>query len=147
MSIITEKGILLNQNFRTKMEILNKLSELSVELGINSSKNDVLNSYIARENEGLTGMMNNFAIPHAKSSSVKTAQILFIRNENDIEDWDTLDESKVNLIISLLIPEDNNEEHLRLLANISRKLMNEENIEILKNAKIKDEILKLLSTI
>ncbi|MFM1525519.1 fructose PTS transporter subunit IIA [Helcococcus ovis] len=147
MAIITENGILLNQKFSNKKEVLRKLSELSVELGISSSKNEVFKSYVDRENEGLTGMMNNFAIPHAKSSSVKTAQILFIRNENDIEDWETLDESKVNLIISLLIPEDNNEEHLKLLANISRKLMNEENIEILKNAKTKDEILKLLSII
>lgn len=147
MSIIKENGILLNQNFSNKKEVLERLSELSVELGISTSKNEVYHAYISRENEGITGMVNNFAIPHAKSSVVNTAQILFIKNKKDIEDWETLDGSKVNLVISLLIPEKNNDEHLKILANISRKLMNEKNIETLKKSKSKDDILRVLSEI
>ncbi|MFM1581867.1 PTS sugar transporter subunit IIA [Helcococcus bovis] len=61
--------------------------------------------------------------------------------------WETLDSSKVNLVISLLIPEKNNDEHLKILANISRKLMNEKNIELLKKSNSKEDILRVLSEI
>lgn len=146
MSLITEKDIFLLEKLNTKDDILKKLSEISVENGTSLSAEEVYNGYIEREKEGSTGMINGFAIPHAKSDSILKPKILFLRNSQEINDWETLDDMPVVVVISFLIPKGKGEEeHLKNLAKVSKKLMNEENIKILKTTNDKSEIIKVLS--
>lgn len=146
MSLITEKDIFLLEKLNTKDDILKKLSEISVENGTSLSAEEVYNGYIEREKEGSTGIINGFAIPHAKSDSILKPKILFLRNSQEINDWETLDDIPVVVVISFLIPKGKGEEeHLKNLAKVSKKLMNEENIKILKTTNDKSEIIKVLS--
>ena len=144
MDLISGKNIFLEENLKSKNEVLSRLSEISKELGVAISSSDVLKAYFEREDAGSTGMVSGFAIPHAKSKSILSPSILFIRNNIEIVDWETLDDSKVSVIISFLIPEGNSEEHLKTLVSVSRKLMTEENIEILKKSTDLDEIIYVL---
>lgn len=146
MTLITEKDIFLSENLSTKDEVLRRLSKISVEYNISDSVDEVYKAYLEREDVGSTGMMNGFSIPHAKSHSIKEPKILFIRNLRPINDWETLDENPVEVIISFLIPKGNGEEeHLRNLAAVSKKLMKEENVNILKTTRDKIEIMRILS--
>lgn len=147
MGIFSKENILLNENLKSKDEVLKKLADLSCKLGISDSSEEVYAAYLAREKTSSTGMVNNFAIPHAKSSAIKKAQVLMLRNNEDIGDWETLDDSKVRVVISILIPEENSQEHLKILANISRKLMKKENIDLLKGSESEDEIVDFFSKV
>ncbi|WP_282926270.1 PTS sugar transporter subunit IIA [Helcococcus kunzii] len=146
MALITEKDIFLSENLSTRNEVLKRLAEISVEAGISDSVDDVYNAYLEREEVGSTGMINGFSIPHAKSDSIKQPKILFLRNAQQISDWETLDENPVEVIISFLIPKGKGEEeHLRNLATVSKKLMKAENVNILKTTDDKAEIMGVLS--
>ena len=69
-----------------------------------------------------------------------------IRNNNGLSDWETLDDTEVNLVIAILVPNENvNETHLKVLSNVSRKLMSDENVRILKNTDSKEDIMRILS--
>lgn len=146
MELITEKDIFLSENLASKNEVLKRLAEISFEIGVSDSAEEVYQAYLEREEVGSTGMVNGFSIPHAKSDAIKYPKILFLRNAHEINDWETLDEEPVKVIISFLIPKGKDEEeHLRNLATVSRKLMKAENVNILKTTDDKAEIMEVLS--
>ena len=146
MNLICENGIYLNENLKTKDEVLKKLSEIAVKEGIAQDSKILYDAFIEREKTSSTGMMDGFSIPHAKSDTINKAQILVIRNNNGLSDWETLDDTEVNLVIAILVPNENvNETHLKVLSNVSRKLMSDENVKLLKNTDSKEDIMRILS--
>ena len=73
--------------------------------------------------------------------------IVFGKTTDGIE-WDSLDGKPVNLIFLLGVPEENVDNvHLKILSQLSRKLMNDSFIEMLKKAVTVEEILNALSDI
>ncbi|MFC6180935.1 PTS fructose transporter subunit IIA [Lactiplantibacillus daowaiensis] len=114
----------------TQDEILKELAQLAKSLDIVSDEAQLVADYHEREQESTTGFGNGVAIPHAKSNNVKTATILFGRSSQAIE-WDSLDGKPVHTFISLLVPADAGDVHLKLLASLSRKLVHKDFVEIL----------------
>ncbi|WP_311376548.1 PTS sugar transporter subunit IIA [Anaerococcus lactolyticus] len=146
MDLICENGIYLNENLNTKDEVLKKLSEIAVREGIAQDSKVLYDAFLEREKISSTGMMDGFSIPHAKSDTINKAQILVIRNNKGISDWETLDNLEVNLVIAILVPNENvNEIHLKVLSNVSRKLMSDENVKLLKSTESKKDIIRILS--
>lgn len=112
--------------------ILAELAQLAKSLDLVTDEQVLIEDYHERERESTTGFGNGVAIPHAKSNNVKTATILFGRSKQDIE-WQSLDGQPVNTFISLLVPADAGDVHLKLLASLSRKLVHKDFVEILKS--------------
>jgi Phosphotransferase system mannitol/fructose-specific IIA domain (Ntr-type) len=98
---------------------------------------------LAREAESSTGMEKGIAIPHAQDESIKGSAMLIAKLEKPIK-WKTFDDQPVDVVISFLIPdEDDGSSHLEYLSSTSKLLMHSEFVESLKKAQTKDEILKL----
>ncbi|MEH6378962.1 fructose-specific PTS transporter subunit EIIC [Streptomyces sp. KLMMK] len=77
---------------------------------------------LAREEMGTTGLGEEIAIPHAKTDAVSAPVVGFARSEG-IE-WGALDGTKARLIFMIAVPSAAaGDEHLRILAMLSRKLM------------------------
>lgn len=77
----------------------------------------------AREEQGTTGLGEEIAIPHAKSDAVIAPVVGFARSADGVE-WESLDGTKARLIFMITVPEAAaGDEHLRILAMLSRKLM------------------------
>ncbi|MFG2775814.1 PTS sugar transporter subunit IIA [Streptomyces sp. NPDC048350] len=77
----------------------------------------------AREEQGTTGLGEEIAIPHAKTDSVTAPIVGFARSPEGVE-WGSLDGTKARLIFMITVPEAAaGDEHLRILALLSRKLM------------------------
>lgn len=93
-----------------------------------------------REEEGITGIGSNVAIPHGKSEGIKEPIIAVIRTNNFIE-WESYDDQPVKLIFLFAVPNnpDGNKEHLRLLSSVSIKLANEQTLGKLLSASSIDE--------
>ncbi|MFD3944442.1 fructose-specific PTS transporter subunit EIIC [Streptomyces sp. NPDC058579] len=77
----------------------------------------------AREAQGTTGLGEEIAIPHAKTDAVTAPIVGFARSAEGVE-WGSLDGTKARLIFMITVPEAAaGDEHLRILAMLSRKLM------------------------
>lgn len=76
---------------------------------------------IAREHLGSTAMGNGVAIPHARIEGLDRIVGVFARLDHPIE-FDAADNKGVDLMVTLLAPEDAGADHLRALAKISRLL-------------------------
>lgn len=78
---------------------------------------------LAREAQGTTGLGEEIAIPHAKTDAVTAPLVGFARSADGI-DWGSLDGTRTRLVFLIAVPEAAaGDEHLRILALLSRKLM------------------------
>ena len=70
--LISKESIFLNENLTSQEEVFHFIAQKAVVLGVSADENAVYNGLVEREQQGTTGMMDGFAIPHAKSSAITT---------------------------------------------------------------------------
>ena len=106
---------------RKKEDVLKKLARLAVKSDKlkGFSENDIYEKLADREKQGSTGFGNEIAIPHARIKGMDDF-LLFIVTDNKGVEFDTLDKKKAKLIFVILGPEESVNEHLQILASISR---------------------------
>lgn len=123
----TEQNILLNCQATNKLELLTLISKHAKEMGIVDSQEALLNDFLHREDEGTTGLQDGFAIPHAKSDSVKEATVIYTRNATELKDWETFDDQPVMQTFALLVPkEEQGTKHIEMLSKLAMALMEDE---------------------
>lgn len=107
-----------------------------------------LDTYLAavmkREDISNTGLGMGVAIPHGKSSVVNKACVAFGRSREGI-DYQSDDGEPVYLLFLIAAPDEASNEHLKILANISRKLIHEQVRNDLRIAETAQEAYKALS--
>lgn len=141
--VIHESLIELNITSKSKNEIIKHLSRKAGELGYVSDVRGFLQAVFAREELFSTAIGYGIAIPHGKSSYVQEPFIAFAKSQEAFS-WDSKTEQGVRLIFLLGVPEEKaNDLHLRILANISRGLMNDAYRERLVQATSAAEIVAI----
>lgn len=146
---MTKKNlILLDVESENKEEIIHKLIEKLYEENIIKSKEDFLSAVMQREQHSPTGLERGIAIPHGKSDTVKKAAFAVARLKNKINTWESVtDDNEVDLVFLLAIPTaEAGSTHLKLLAELSSRLMYEEFTDNLHKAKNKEEFIKELDS-
>lgn len=145
--LINENLIFLDLEAKDKEEAISKLARAAAREGKITSLEDFKKSVFERERSYTTGVGNGVAIPHGKSKAVKEPIIVFGRTARGI-DWDSLDGKPVSIIFLLGVPEENvSNLHLKLLQQLSRKLMNIDFIKRLRMAQTKEEVFEALKDI
>ena len=123
---VKEENIFLGQDFASRDDALSFISNEAVKRGIADDADALMQAFLTRESEGTTGMMDGFAIPHAKCDAVKTPSVIVVKDDSGVADWDTMDQAPVNVAIALLIPESQaGTTHLKLLSKVAEALMDE----------------------
>lgn len=121
------ENVFVAEDFASRDEALSFVSNQAVKAGIASDADAVMNAFLAREAEGTTGMMEGFAIPHAKSDAITEAAVIVVKDESGVTGWDTMDGAPVNVAIALLIPgAQAGTTHLKILSKVAEALMDED---------------------
>lgn len=108
----------------SKQRVLTKISEIISE-NIDSLKAaEVFDALIAREQLGTTGLGNGIAIPHCRLAPCENIIGALITLDKAI-DFDSIDKKPVDILFVLLVPHEENDEHVRTLAELAR-LFNDE---------------------
>ena len=96
--------------------------------------------------EGATGMMEGFAIPHAKSDAITEAAVIVVKDESGVTGWDTIDGAPVNVAIALLDPgaQAGTPPHT-LLSKVAEALMDEDFRATVKGSTDAAEIAKTIN--
>ncbi|EOL46400.1 fructose PTS transporter subunit IIA [Enterococcus caccae] len=140
MVLVSAQHVFIEVALDTKTSALQFLAESARKLQLTTDSSAVLTSFNDREKEGSTGMMDGFAIPHAKNPTIKEASVLIVKAKKPIE-WDSLDGQLTEVIIALLIPEhEAGTIHLKLLSKVARLLMKTEFKQQLKHLESSAEI-------
>lgn len=124
--MLNVNNIKLNMTARTKEEVIEELADLLVQDGAVTNKQDFIRDVWLREELGSTGFENHIAIPHGKSSGVSRTALAIGRTQHAIP-WETMDGSDVRCIILFAVClVDQNATHIRLLAQVSGSLADED---------------------
>jgi PTS system nitrogen regulatory IIA component len=83
------------------------------------SRTLVVDSLLAREKLGSTGLGQGIAIPHGRIRGLKEAQGAFVRLKSPIP-FDAPDGKPVAQVFVLLVPEQATEQHLQLLSELAQ---------------------------
>lgn len=123
-SLLSPDRVLVDLQANCKREALTLLSSKASELtGLPAEK--ILETLIAREKLGSTGVGGGVAIPHGKLSRIEGMVGIVARLANPV-DFDAVDDQPVDLIFMLLAPETANAMHLKTLSKVARLMRSDE---------------------
>ena len=146
VDFVEVENVFVAEDFASRDEALSFVSNQAVKAGIASDADAVMNAFLAREAEGTTGMMEGFAIPHAKSDAITEAAVIVVKDESGVAGWDTMDGAPVNVAIALLIPgAQAGTTHLKILSKVAEALMDEDFRATVKGSTDAAEIAKTIN--
>lgn len=110
----------------SKKRILETLSVLAAEVANGVDSEVALNSLICRERMGSTGIGHGIALPHGRIAGLSKPIAVAVTCSPPIE-FDAIDNQPVDIFFALLVPENQNQNHLQVLSTVASKL-NDRNI-------------------
>ncbi|MFE0177455.1 fructose-specific PTS transporter subunit EIIC [Streptomyces sp. NPDC059002] len=120
---LTEQTVKVRLAAQDKEAAIREMAALLATTGKVKDVEELVQTALRREAQGTTGLGEEIAIPHAKTDAVASPVVGFARSAEGIE-WGALDGTKAKLIFMISVPEAAaGDEHLRILALLSRKLM------------------------
>lgn len=120
--VLAPSDILLGVDAPDRDSVLKVIAEHAVTSGRATEPGDVLSGLLAREAESSTALMDGFAIPHAKHANITATGLVVLRTQNPV-DWDG---EPSDIFLAMLVPEaEGGTTHLKLLAQVSRALIDE----------------------
>ena len=137
-SVVADLGV---ANKKALFQSLANLAERSMRL----DAREVCDRLNERERLGTTGFGNGVAIPHGRIPGLTGIRAAFVRLQKPI-DYAAIDDMPVDLVFMLLSPVDAGAEHLKALAQVSRRLRDRLFVAKLRGAGSADALYALFAS-
>ena len=124
--LLSVERIRCNADASSKKRALELISELIVGNSTQLQCRNVSELLLAREKLGSTALGHGVALPHGRCAGLTEAIAIFLKLRTGV-DFDAPDDKPVDLIVGLLVPEQCNEGHLQLLAQLA-ELFSQESV-------------------
>lgn len=142
---IKKENIIYNLEASNMAEVIDSLSKLLYENNDIENIENFKEGVYRREQEIPTSIGKGVAIPHGKSAEVINSSVALATLTTHIN-WGEESTDKVKYVFLLAIKESAEpEKHLRILANLSTKLMDDDFVEKFKSAKNKEELFNVIN--
>jgi PTS system nitrogen regulatory IIA component len=136
--------ISINDNSKSKKSVLEKLSSiLSKTTGIDAD--EIFNQLYERERLGSTSVGNGVALPHARLHGINVPYISVIVLEDAI-DFDNIDDFDVDIVLCLIVPYEQTDDHLVLLSSLSQILDDISNRKKIRSSRNTEQIITCLES-
>ena len=137
--IMDNDAIVLNVTATSKKQALKQVAGiLATKSGLN--ERDIFDALVEREKLGSTALGGGVAIPHGKSERAQSIHCVVVRLAEAIE-FEAADDEPVDIIVSILAPEQASTDHLKILAKISKVLRDKANTEAIRTAETAADLL------
>ncbi|SET17916.1 PTS sugar transporter subunit IIA [Anaerobranca gottschalkii] len=147
MDLINEDLIITESELTDKKEIIIMMANLIKKNGRLSDLGTFVKEVLKRESLGSTAVGHGVGIPHGKTDAVKVPTIAFIKTKEYVK-WGNDEDDLVNLIFMIAVPESvGSNEHLKILANLSKKLINDDFRNSLLITNDKEKINNILQSV
>ncbi|MDQ6983371.1 MAG: PTS sugar transporter subunit IIA [Ghiorsea sp.] len=136
--LLTPEHVLLGSQAKSKRALLTEMAGLLLSIDLDLA----LEVITAREKLGSTGMGHGVAIPHGRLEGLQEPAIVVAIHEQGVN-FDAIDGKLVNIVVMLLVPNDDHQIHLGLLAKLARLLQQEDVRQALRDAKSREDVAQL----
>ena len=140
--LINQDSILINIESKSKKNILETISD-NLANGDLGQKDTIFDKLYEREKLGTTAFGEGIAIPHARIPNIKSPKILFMKLSEGI-DFDAVDNKKVDLIFSLIVPDTKDASHIEILSKVASLVDSKTLVQKIRDLSDKQKILDLL---
>lgn len=127
--LIARDCVAIDLKVSGKKQLVQEMADLIVNCGCLENtaidSRDVVNAAMERERLGSTGVGSGVALPHARIEGLDKVVVALARLETPVE-FEAIDDRPVDIAVLILAPPDAGSDHLRALAQISRRLRNED---------------------
>ena len=141
--ILPLENISININGNSKKKVLENLSVYISSLAEGASSEKIYRSLQARERLGTTAIGDGIAIPHSRINELKKITAAFFKLNSSI-DFNSDDRILVDLIFVLIVPDEQDEQHLKALSLIAGVLQNKKRCIAIREAGLKHELHQIL---
>jgi PTS system nitrogen regulatory IIA component len=126
--VLPLENTLLDVPGGSKKRVLENLSHFLAERITDLDSDELYQGLLARERLGSTGIGEGIAIPHCRIAGCKKITGALLKLADPV-DFDSMDNVLVDLVFALIVPEEQNDEHLQVLSSIA-ELLQEEDVRI-----------------
>jgi PTS system nitrogen regulatory IIA component len=120
-SVLKKENIIFTEK-ASKDGILQELIDHLAESPLVKSKKDLQEGIFHREQLMSTGIGMGIGIPHIRLNSVKDVVLGAALVRDGVDDYESLDSQPVKLIFMIVARQDQHDQHLKLLGQISSRL-------------------------
>ncbi len=143
LDLLPKEHIVLDIKSRDKKSAIKEMINVVANSGKIKNPDSVFQAVYAREKIGSTGIGQNVAIPHGKTSELKEIIGALGISQKGIE-FQSLDGEAVNIIFLLLGPDDISGDHLKALARVARLFKDKFFREALKQSDSPEKIVEII---
>ncbi|PID67361.1 MAG: PTS fructose transporter subunit IIA [Fusobacteriales bacterium] len=140
---IQKECINLNLKSTSKSTVIDELVDILDKAGKLNNKEEYKTQILKREAQSSTGLEEGIAIPHAKTSAVKSPSIAIGISKTGVE-YEALDGEKSKLFFMIAASEGENDTHIELLSKLTTVLLKDEVRKGILNAKTEEEVISIL---
>jgi mannitol/fructose-specific phosphotransferase system IIA component (Ntr-type) len=144
--IIAKEAIIADLQAKDRDGVIKEMVDKLVEAGKLGAKEapEIIKSIVKREKQGSTGFGKGVAVPHVKHQGSKSLVATIGRSSSGV-DFAALDRAPVYIVVLLLSPPDNPEEHLQAMETIFRHLQRDNFRKFLRQAQNANQIIELIN--
>jgi PTS system nitrogen regulatory IIA component len=144
IDILSASNILTLHNINNKKQLFTKIAD-ACEKHINTSKSKFLSELLDKEVNENSGIGEGVAIPNIQTNTIKNMFGIFIKLNKPIN-FNSIDNQPVDIIFTLISPQNYHPTHLNILAFLSRLFTNKKNVKNLRASIDKETIYAILAT-
>lgn len=143
-ALLSPQKIFIDTEVTSKKKLLQLIANIVADQ-TQLTESTIFSNLLNRERLGSTGLGRGFAVPHARMPELETTQACFFRLKQPVS-FESPDNQPVDLVFSILIPEQATDEHLQILSSLARIFSNAEVCEAIRGAGGKDEIERIIQS-
>lgn len=141
--IISAQAVIPQLKAQNKKQLLQDLAQAMASI-VTVDHRIVFESLLRREKLGSTGLGQGIAIPHGRLPNITRVYGLFARLPQPVP-YESVDGEPVDLVFTLLSPDQAGADHLKALARISRLLREPDTIQKLRGTETAQGLYAILT--
>jgi PTS system nitrogen regulatory IIA component len=143
-ALLSPQRIFLDVEISSKKKLLELIANIVADQ-TQLAESTIYNNLLNRERLGSTGLGQGFAVPHARLENLDKTVACFFRLKDPVN-FEAPDNQPVDLLFTIIIPEEATEEHLLILSSLAGIFSQEDVCEAIRNAGSRDEIAQIINS-
>ena len=144
--LLQKENIFLKVQLLDKEAILHYIADVCIQNNFIKDPGKIFNGLETREQTMSTGIGNGIALPHTTCSDAKHPHVILIHLEKPVN-FDAIDNKPVDIVLAMIIPENETNLHLQILARVSRLCMKPEFLMSIRKSKNPQELQEKIKSI
>jgi len=143
-ALLSPQRIFLDTEISSKKKLLELIANIAADQ-TRLPESTIYANLLNRERLGSTGLGQGFAVPHARVDNLDKTVGYFFRLKEAVN-FESPDNRPVDLVFTIIIPEEATEEHLVILSSLASIFSHEEVCDAIRSAGSKEEIAQIIQS-